>query len=843
MPSLLTRQVFRRLLASEPIVHRGCLRRPAYSTIPARGDSCRRASTCRSFPAVRPAQRRTFFNLNMFRKPKREAREADMDPGIDMMMHLVKMQRMRTRLPHPADVAKALDDFVLHKRRSAGVAVEDTQAQLALQSIRYCLESQAAQEQAADGSEATVLLPASFFQLVAIVLKSDFFEHYSIAHVELAKVMYENLAHGNRIQYRHALQAYCRVLSYSGSPDQARELLLQQENTGPTHAASSGNVVNDEFDMDESTAAVEDTHSNTSKADLHSCWRCVLKGFTLKRNEVELERTLAMMTERGFGIDLNVTGIFLQYYISQGNASVIRKWWDQWKLFPQKTRGPQSARSGIILGQLLEWCLNSGQLEFGQQAVRYMTSKNPTKLYWDVIFVWAAGTGKGVEEIGRMMDVMERSNQNISDQKSWRTPDIATINALVAFSISKDDPYMAERFIALGKDRGIEQNARTYVLQMEYRLGVNDVDGALTAYKNLQAMDLSENEDIPAVNKLVVALCSSKRHDFETIMNVAADLSDRRARFEPLTVATLSMLHLGRDEVHDVIDLLNTHAFHYSSTGRATIRNALVSHITDPATPTSRAWDAYTIIRSIFDELARDARTELMTSFFKRERPDMAVHIFNHMRAHSRADTIPTVDTYIAAFMGTARLRDLESLEVVHNQLKLDYNVDMNTLFRNALVIAYTACERPRKALGFWDEIVASREGPSYNSIHIALRACEKSPFGDVKAKEIWDKLRKMKVDLDSTMWASYVAALAGNGDVRQAVRAVEEAEKKGELEVDAFVLGSLFAGAPGMTKQGEVEAWGKQRYERVWKELEGMGCVEEEDGTRVFGIDRSVTP
>ena len=59
-----------------------------------------------------------------------------------------------------------------------------------------------------------------------------------------------------------------------------------------------------------------------------------------------------------------------------------------------------------------------------------------------------------------------------------------------------------------------------------------------------------------------------------------------------------------------------------------------------------------------------------------------------------------------AAFMGTARLKDLESLEVVHNQLKLDYNLDVTTTVRNSLILSYTTCEMPRRALDFWDEIV-----------------------------------------------------------------------------------------------------------------------------------------
>ncbi|KAK4539685.1 hypothetical protein LTR36_010448 [Oleoguttula mirabilis] len=840
MPSHLTRQVFRRLLANEPIVHRGCLRRQAYSSATAATALASRPRRQNGFPAVRPAQRRTFFNFNMFRKAKRELKEADMDPGIEKMMELEKMQRMRARLPHPEDVAKALRKFFAAKLAQKK-PLEDTQAQLALQSIKYCIDSQSGQT-AVDGEDvAGPILSTTFFTTAAKAARAQP-KRISAAHIELAQVLYRVLLDARSARSKLALEACCMLLSNSGSPQKARELLVQHEKTDSAESPLSPTEAEEASAMDDAGEIAEQASTNFSR----TAWRCVLVGFALKQDEPELKRTLAMMGERGLDRGEVVAGTMMDFYVSQDNAAEVRSWWERYRQVAPVAM-PRSAMRDQATGKatyrVLRWCIRSGNLEFGHQIVTDVMRSNPSKPVWDSIFVWAAGTGKGVDEIGRMVDVMERSNEAVPDQAQWRVPDTATINALVEFAISKDDPYMAERFIALGRERGIEPDARTYVLQMDYRLSVNDVDGALTAYKNLQAMDLSEGEDLPVVNKLVVALCSSKRHDFDTIMNVAADLSDRRARFEPLTVATLSLLHLNRDELHDVIDLLNTHAFHYSSTERASIRDAMIAYCLDPATPTSRSWDAYTILRNVFDELTRASRTELMINFITRERPDMAVHVFNHMRQHSRADTMPTRDTYIAAFMGTARLGDLESLEVVHNQLKLDFNIEINTLVRNALVIAYTACGRPRKALGFWDEVVASREGPSYNSVHVALRACEKSPYGDLKAREIWALLGKQNVELDGAMWASYVAALAGNGEVRQAMQVVEAAEGKGEVEVDVFLLGSLFAGAPGMGKQGEVEGWGRERYPGVWAELVKTGVQEDEAGNRLFGVDRRVAP
>jgi len=232
-----------------------------------------------------------------------------------------------------------------------------------------------------------------------------------------------------------------------------------------------------------------------------------------------------------------------------------------------------------------------------------------------------------------------------------------------------------------------------------------------------------------------------------------------------------------------------------------------------------------------------------MTNFFDRKRADMGVHVFNHMRHHTRADTIPTANTYIAAFLGCAKLKDIESLEVVHNQLKLDFNITTTTHLLNALLLAYTQCGEARKALGFWDEISSSAEGPTYNSIHAALRACEVASFGDMKALELWQRLKKSNVQLDQSMWASYAAALAGNGHTNAAITEVERAEGKGELELDAFLVGSIFNAAEVWVKQEEIEMWCRSRDAKIWAQLEKIGIESGPAQTRICKIDRSVSP
>ncbi|KAK0274972.1 hypothetical protein LTR35_011394 [Friedmanniomyces endolithicus] len=832
MPSHLTRAVFRGMLANEPIVHRGCLRA---RRLHRKAGSCTTSTTT----TTERQQRRSFFNMGMFRKRKRETKEADMDPGLETMMQLEKLTRLRARLPLREDVAKAFVDF-FQAKYTAGQPVEDNQAKLALQSLRYCLGDQDTESDGADKP----LFSGAKLQQAAVVLRNNPTQT-TFDHVELARILHERLKDVSYASDEAGIRTYVRLLWRTSSASTARDAVLDFERRrGPVELGRLTPPSSEDIrDVDTGGNEVaKQAHPSFRPIHLRRLWVWVLRAWSTQGEDAEVARTLATISERGLQNGLSVHHAMLMHSISKNDGKGIEKWWRA-----QCAMTPPASETDILYSSFvrdaLTWCLANDHVDLGHSIVRDLMQTSPMKPVWDAIFVWAAGTGKGVDEIGRMLDVMERANEGMLDKESWRRPDTATINALVEYAISKDDPYTAERFIALGRDRGIEPDARTYVLQMAYRLGVNDIDGALTAYKNLQTMDLSSDEDIPAVNKLIVALCSSKQHDFDTIMNVAGDLSDRRARFEPRTVATLALLHLDRDELHDVIDLLNTHAYHYSSTERNTVRDMIVAYCLDANTPVFRSWDAYLIIRDVFDELNREARTELMTNFFARDRPDMAVHVFNHMRAHSRADTMPTPDTYITAFLGTAKRQDLESLEVVHNQMKLDFNINLTTRLRNALVIAYTACGRARKALQFWDAIVASREGPSYNSIHVALRACERSPFGDLKAKEIWGKLRKMNVDLDSTMWASYIAALAGNGDCEGAIKVLEEAVGKGEVEVDAFVLGSLFAGSTGSEKQSYVEQWAKEEHPRAWSELEKFGAEEAEDGTRAFEIDRSVTP
>lgn len=786
---------------------------------------------------------------NFFGGKKKESKEADIDPGVEKMMEYVKMKKMDARLPPPGEVADALSQFFQYKYQK-NRQIEDTQAELAAKSLQYYLDARAAGEP--ERSTRSMVKP---LEKASKILKRT--ASPTASHVQLAFLVYDAISVILPQRRSRAAVAYVSALAMSGRAHEARQFVLQLQSQDDSTAQESG-VVDDE-DLQNSEASDEAVSSSKTPYALPLLWSEVLHGFARQDSEGELLETLDMLRSRGYAKTWSISQSMLEFYLRKDDHDKVRSWFQDFWLQSQqylernlKPKQPVQSHTQIIersvradvAGKVLRWCMQHDEVAFGHDVVRQVLSETPSKGIWDAVFVWAAGTGKGADEIDRMFTVMESANKKITNSTDWNTPDIATINALVEYATSKSDPYLAERFIAIGKARDIHPDANTYVLQMKYRLKISDVDGALIAYKSLQSMDLSSNEDIPTVNELLVALCNSNRHDFETIMNVAADLSDRKARFEPATATALAILHLNRDEVLDVTDLMNTHAFHYSTNEREIVRRALVAYCLEPQTRLSRVWDAYNVLVDTFDEIARDERTQIMQVFFRRERPDVAVNIFNSMRSHYREDTIPSIDTYVAAFLASAKLRDLDSLEVIHNQLKLDYNIDATTYLLNALMIGYSACGNPRRALTFWEDIVASKEGPTYNSIHIALRACEKAPFGDIRAEKIWAKIRSQNVELDQHLWSSYIAALAGNGNIEKAISVLEEAESKDELEVDAFLVGSLFMGCSGQVPQSDVEVWCKERFPGVWEALEKGGVEEDENGMRTLvGIDRTVTP
>lgn len=735
MRSQLTRQVFRQILNNEPHIHHSC----CYGA--------KSSDQLRKFNRRAPHHVNTRSLFGFSRKPPRETKEADLDPGFGTMLELTKMIKMQTRPPPASALVKAFSDF-FWARQKVPTPLEEVQAKNAKTTFKHLQETY---QDVAGFGLTTGDLQRALIASMYLPQTGESTEHNQFARLLFAEIMKRResglAAQDSKTALgQKDLLPFIQVLTLTGDSLDARDLL-------------------------------EEYWLSDLEQGGRSPWHRILKGFAKENNDGELLNTVTVMETHGVPFDAEAHQAITFYYAQKGDIEAVKKWY---KHPISGGEMPLDHTNEFVL----KLCIRHDELQWGNAIFKSMLEKTPNQKSWNVVFQWAAANGKGVDEIERMMHVMVRRNE---ERGSKARPDIETINGLVELANSKNDPYTAERYVALGHKWRLQPNAQTYLLQLDYRLKVGDIAGARAAYGRLQAEEVLESKDLPLINKLIVALCSAKSQDYEAIMRLVGDLNERKARFEPDTVAALSMLHLQREELHDLIDLLQTHTFHYGLEQRAAIRDVIMQFCLDRANSTSRVWDAYSILRTIFAETGIDIRTRLMNEFFARKRCDMACHVFGHMRQNPLKDQRPAGDTYVECLQGIARAGDPESLEMVHNMLKLDSEIEPNTRLYNALMLGYTACEMPSRSLQFWDDIVYSIEGPTYNSIQIALRACEAMPFGERPARDIWGRLKKFDIEVTKEIFAAYVGALAHQALFLEVVKLIDNMESETGCQPDAL--------------------------------------------------------
>lgn len=679
------------------------------------------------------------------------------------MSELTKMLEMGTRPPRSDELAVAFKAF-FQARIDAPTPLEDVPVQHAMRTFRHLRETYDQLERLGIGDEELRVALASLGNSLSLhASKQSLHSGNSRTHNQLAALLYEELEKRRKmsadrgetlVPLKEDVLPLVQVFCLSGDSLLARELIERRWYPDLVHSG-------------------------------RSLWVHVLRGFAREDNSEEIAITIERMSKHGVPFDAKAHQFVVLYYTRKRDIPMTKKWYQQPIADSKKPTAHTDA-------SVLRLCLRNNEFEWGAPIFKSMLEKNPDTIRdWSIVFEWASAQGKGVDEIERMMEVMVRRNED--NEKSVH-PNIEIINALVELANSKNDPYTAERYVALAQKWGFQPNADTYLLQLDYRIKVGDLDGARAVYNRLQSENITENEDVPLVNRLIIAMCAHKGQPFDSIMAIVEDLNERKVRLEPETVAGLTRLHLGRDDKHDLIDLLNTHIFHYGLDQRAVIRDIFVEFCLDRFKSTARIWEAYSILVKIFADTEVETRTKIMNEFFDRDRGDMACNVFGHMRQKpAGSGERPTVDTYTAFFEGIAKCRDLESLQLVNNMLKLDPEIETNTKLYNGLMLAFTGCGQPYDALEYWTVIVRSKEGPTYSSIQIALRACESMPFGDGDAREIWATLKRFEIKITTEIYAAYSAALAAHGLYQEGVDLLDEAEKEIGCKPDARMSAASF--------------------------------------------------
>ncbi|KAI4273203.1 MAG: hypothetical protein LQ337_004791 [Flavoplaca oasis] len=733
-------------------------------------------------PRLRPAApARTLFGFS--RQPTRKQKPPDFDPGLKEMLQLVQALAKHERPPERSILISAFTSFILDKQENERVAVEDSQIGLLLTTFRYLQDTQ--NEHGGLGLSVGEMVNAMSLLTGTGVRRAV----ETTNTVALARSLYDEVNRKEELtaEYRHqGLKTLIEVLAAKKKPTEARALLEGQWTEDPT--------------------------STDPKQ-----WINIILGFAKVDEQDQMIKTIEIMEGHDISFDSQAHQYLVEFYASNKNVEMTKKWYDYGVVHGLK---PTQRTLRRVLGV----CIYNNELEWGEPLLRSLvdgelSNTKDGKAYWKLVLQWAAAKGKSVEELDRLLNVMI---QKTGEQGMDVRPDIGLINSLIAFATFKNDPYTAERYLALGRRWGLEPDSKTLLLQLDYRISSGDLDGAKAAYDELKGRELETDADLKFINRLIVAMCNQKPLKYDVLMELVDDLTARKARLNPETVSALALVHLQRGELHDLIDLLNTHVYRFEANARLSICHDLVQFCFDRSMLTARIWDAYNIIRQTFREMDLETRTKMIVEFFERSRSDMATHVFGHIRHLDSPDIKPTLETYVLVFEGIAKAADAESLALVHNMLKLDATIEPNTKLYNALMLAYMGCGDPRQALIFWDDIIHSREGPTYNSIQIALRACGDAPFGERQARDIWSRLKRFDIRVTREIHAAYIGALAGQALFDDCTELINNAKKEAGLTPDVLMLGTFHNSLPN-AKQEAMKHWAAEKYPAVWAEVQKL--------------------
>ncbi|KAF2973385.1 hypothetical protein GQX73_g189 [Xylaria multiplex] len=808
MRSQVTRHVLRRPPATRGVATL-CLGspapRPTFRTYPV---GCRVART---------VQRRPF--LKLFQKPPRTLKQIEAEPGYETLLTYRAAENDSLRPPPISDLVKAWREFFAYKAKHKR-AVNSTQAVCAQAVLEYFCRPDIVGQ---------VTLSLDDFHLAIQCLGKPPRDDPD-CHLELSRALFreirrrelnikpgrfDNATLDARLKDSHGqskyLPSFLVALSQYGKALEAKDIFLN-------NLPDPKRLSHAEFNARHNLVPV-------------------IKGLAKEGQEQALREVVREAVKSGVPYDVGIHSVMTSFFAQRDNIEETKFWWTR-PIRKGLHPTPQAYYDIIqfaLRNDQKEWVIGIyedllAQLESG--------SLGDSKACWDVSFQFAfLLLGKGIDQIERMFNV---ALDHTKDKPKSR-PNIGSINALLKCAIDKDDPYMAERLISLSKKLGFEPDLSTYILQLVYRLQAQDHDGAFNTYQTLRGLETSSNErELPVLNRLIRALCASSRPDYEKILDVTSYLEQRQVTLDPETVVSICMAFMRNDETYEVIDTLSLHTAHYSIAERQMVRKSFVDYCLDTKNSTARVWDAYALLRQFFPELEAEDRASIMDAFFDRRRPDMACHVFGHMRSHDNIRYRPTLETYVRCLEGIGRYPDMESLKMIHNMMKMDTTIQPSTRLYNALMIGYVACDTSHRALDFWKEITASPEGPSYATLEIVFRAYEVQPYGDTPARELWTKITKMNVDIPEHVYAAYLTTLAAHSHLPDVKLLLDDCDSIIGRLPDFLTFAYVYNALPSKEMKEDFESWSQHEYPVPWKALtQKHRRRTDEDGLLQFKISR----
>lgn len=726
MRSSLTRNVYRRLLACH-----GLSSTPA----PALPSSSRPTSIRAHRAVVRHPSRRTFMKMNLFKKPPREVKEGGFEPGFGTFVEFRARSVENTQLPPREELIEAFRTFFDYKlwRKKP---LNSTQAFCARLVLAHLQDTE-------DGPRLTKedLQKALF----AVCLPPE--RGSTEDHVQFATQVYHQL----------------NVVKYSGSPIEEKERVEELKSDDLERyivVLIRQNATKTAMDTLLSFKDLYPLFDPKRANQLNVLRYLVLKGLAKEGDQAKLQEFANELLNSGCPYSPDFHGTMTSFYgdIDTDGEGGLRKW------FEKPIKDNMRPRPDAYIALIKFSARTKSEPDWLKKAMQELCDSNPPKAWWDVILRWAVYQGKDIDHIRRMIDVMIQTNE----QDDSVRPDTRTINGLLSAAIEHDNPLFAERINSLALELGLRPNAATYALLLEARSVGEDAVGAASAFGDLIHCTPLVDHSMKVINLYIRQICSATPLDYDQVLTVLSNVERREVELEPDTVVALCLMFLKNDKAHEVIDTLSLHIKQFSMEDRQVVLDSLLKYCLDRSVSTARAWDCYSLLRQFFPETNREERVTLMESFFDRKRADMACYIFGHMRAHANDAMRPTLATYVACLEGLGACPDADSVQMIHNMFKMDTKIEPTTRLYNAFMIAYAACDDPSRAFDFWREISMSAEGPTYYSLSIIFRVCQVLPYGDEKAKIIWDKLHRMEIDIPQNVYRSYIVMNAGQAHLEE---------------------------------------------------------------------------
>lgn len=697
-------------------------------------------------------QSRTFFGFPVQPAPRKilenNTRPSHVEKATNVLLGLVRAQRDHTQLPPVRQIVQAFNTVIQHRNKVSG-SLSRSDTYLLTEGFKYIEDQKSKEGKDANQLLSEVDLQQGLFSLASSSGKEKFrSDSKTLAYMLFSELRQRRTSPGDILEDPAVPEplaaAYITILSSTGGAKEAWETLRK-----------------------------------STEGDMQKNWLQVIKGLLNEGLEHNVWEALTEMKAHTGNLTAESHEILTACFAKNASPSATKK------IYGQTIIGGGTPTVGCRI-EMARFCVYNEELAWGAPILESLRAVIHDPHVWDAVLVYSAAQGATLADTAATMDKLAE----VAAQAKVSGPTISNFNSLIQHAFSADNIEAVQGYINLAEARGLKPNAKTFLLQLDYRVRIGDLGKAAATYDVLSSEDpITDESDLPVLNRYLCALCLTPNPQYERIMRIADSILERNVALDADTISGLCRVFLQRDELAETLDLLRHRVDLYPRDDRARISQAFKEFIIDEKVAPQRAFNAYDLCRAAFPETSVDDRLLIMHSFFKRKRPDLACLVFGHMRQREDLVARPTPEAYGQCFEGIAMCQDIDGLQMVYNMLKLDREVEPTTRVRNGLMAAYTACGQPFTAIidHFW-KILGSREGPTMSSFALALRACETwIPQGATEVRTIIAMMQSWDLEITKEIYDCYIGAIAGQCEFENAIELIEKMEEDIGVAPDAF--------------------------------------------------------